>query len=112
MHEQVVESRWRDADQTVDDGRRVDQRESTANLLNVEDQLHLMARRNVESDRLSLADLLALGHPSNGMAGRFDTRLEHVEIALMFHPKGKSVDPNPGVVADGETVVVSFVETL
>ena len=93
-------------------GRWVEQGEPAADLLHVEDQLHLVTRRHLEADRLALTDLVAGGDPLHRRTGPLDSRLELVEIAGVVDLEREPVDADTGVLANREAVVIALVPTL
>ncbi len=112
VHEDVIEA-WRgDPQQPLRVRARVAQREPAADLVDVVDELHLVARRRLEADRCTLADLCAGGDALDGDPVALDTGFERREVVGVLDLEGVAVEPDAGVVADGEAVMVAFVPAL
>ena len=112
VDQHVIDARRGDADQTLRHRPRVEQREPAADLLDVVHDLHLVAGRRLEADRLALPDLLALADPLDAEPVALDGGLELVEVVLELGLEREAVDADPRVVADRQAVVVALVPAL
>ena len=74
--------------------------------------LHLVAGRRREADRLALPDLLALADPPHAEPVALDGGLELVEVVLELGLEREAVDADPQVVPDRQAVVVALVPAL
>ena len=91
---------------------RVEERQPATDLLDVVHDLHLVAGRRLEADRLALPDLLALADPPHAEPVALDGGLELVEVVLELGLEREAVDADPRVVADRHAVVIALVPAL
>lgn len=109
VNQHVVDAGRGDADETLHHRRRVEKRQFAAHLVHVSDEFHLLTRGKLEPNRFSLANFFAVGHPLHRVAGCFDSSLEVIEVIGVLDLECEAIQPDAGVVADGQTMVVAFV---
>lgn len=112
VDEQVIDARGSDAGEVAGDGRRVGERQPTADLVDISHELHLLSRGQLEANRLALTDLLTIGDTFDGMAGGLDPGFEVREVVGVLDLEGEPIEPDPRVVADREAVMIAFIPAL
>ncbi len=113
VDQHMVQPRRRDAGQAGRrDRRRVQLAEQAAGLGEVVDQLHGLAGRDAEPDRLALPDGLAAADALDLAAVRFDGLFQFREVVLVLDPEAEQVEPGARVVAEPDRVVVLLVPAL
>ncbi len=80
--------------------------------MEVVDQLHGLAGRDAEPDRLTLADGLAAADPLDLAAVVFYGVLELGQVVLALDPEAEQVQADARVVAEPDRVVVFLVPAL
>ena len=113
VDQHVVEPRRRDAGHAGRrDRRRVELAQQAAGLVQLVDQLHGLPGRDVEPDRLALADGLAAADPLDLAAVLRYGVLQLGQVVLALDPEAEQVEPGPRVVAEPDRVVVLLVPAL